>query len=234
MKSWLRSSFGLAEEKVVVTLPQLRAMSAEGDDRAVRGLMMAVPENRRLLYVGSDHAYKNVECACEAARRVQEIYPDTRLFVTLPFDHPLCDGKVILGLGYLRGSALRAAYELATVFVMPSLVECGNLTVLEAMSFGTPVLVADRPYARDTCEDAAVFFDPLRSEGLATQIVCLLGDVRQRTKMVDLGGALVERRQRGASYSTMISHLVSLAGRSGTPSGVTAEPEGRLRWRADL
>jgi len=52
-----------------------------------------------------------------------------------------------VGIGQLKTGSLRRVYELATVLVQPSLTETVGLPMLEAMSVGTPVLAADRPYA---------------------------------------------------------------------------------------
>lgn len=211
MKSWVLSAFGLPVEKIIVSLPHARKLAIEGENCSVETAMMAVPADRRFLYVGTDYAYKNLQRAREATKIVREKYPGARLFVSFPNDHPLCDDRAVQGLGYLRGASLRTAYRLATAFVMPSLVESGTLTPLESMSLGTPVLAADRPYAHDTCEDAAEFFDPSSAVDLASKMMELIQDERRRTALVQRGAAVVARRREGAAYEAMIEHLLGLA-----------------------
>ncbi|GAA4187907.1 glycosyltransferase family 1 protein [Gryllotalpicola kribbensis] len=51
----------------------------------------------------------------------------------------------VLPLGFLPDTDLAVAYDRATVFAFPSLAEGFGLPVLEAFSFGTPVVVSDDP-----------------------------------------------------------------------------------------
>lgn len=51
----------------------------------------------------------------------------------------------VLPLGFLSDADLAVAYDRATVFAFPSLAEGFGLPVLEAFSFGTPVVTSDDP-----------------------------------------------------------------------------------------
>jgi len=51
----------------------------------------------------------------------------------------------VLPLGFLSDSDLAVAYDRATVFAFPSLAEGFGLPVVEAFSFGTPVITSDDP-----------------------------------------------------------------------------------------
>lgn len=51
-------------------------------------------------------------------------------------------GKNVVFTGFLRGKAWRDAYAIADLFVMPSISEPFGLTPLEAIGYGTPVLIS--------------------------------------------------------------------------------------------
>jgi len=110
----------------------------------------------------------------------------------------------VVGLGYLQGAELRQAYELADALVMPSLVETVGLPMLEAMNVGIPVIAADRPYAHDVCEDAAVFFDPLDASALAHRITRVLCDEDLRRDLVCRGRDIIRKRRAARPYERMV------------------------------
>jgi len=68
-------------------------------------------------------------------------------------------------LGRIDDADLAVAYDRATVFVFPSLAEGFGLPVVEAMSFGTPVIHSDDGAVREVASDAGVTVarDPLGS-----------------------------------------------------------------------
>ncbi|OII15434.1 glycosyltransferase family 1 protein [Curtobacterium sp. MCBA15_008] len=59
-------------------------------------------------------------------------------------------------LGRIDDADLAVAYDRATVFVFPSLAEGFGLPVIEAMSFGTPVIHSDDEAVREVASDAGV------------------------------------------------------------------------------
>jgi glycosyltransferase involved in cell wall biosynthesis len=83
-------------------------------------------------------------------------------------------------LGRIDDADLAVAYERATVFVFPSLAEGFGLPVIEAMSFGTPVVHSDDAAVREVASDAGVTVarDPRDSyaERLAQAIYQVVND----------------------------------------------------------
>jgi glycosyltransferase involved in cell wall biosynthesis len=126
----------------------------------------------------------------------------------------------------LSGANLPAAYKAASAFVLPSLVESGNVTMMEAMSVGTPVLAADRPYAHDLCEDAALFFDPRDPDAFANAAIDVLANEPLRKRLSRLGLELVQRRQENRPYRILLDHLCQLAEKGVLLSSAVAVPEG--------
>lgn len=75
------------------------------------------------------------------------------------------DHRVIL-CGYVFGNALAELYSNATVFVQPSFLEGMPLTLLEAATYGTPVVASDIPCHREIIgSDSAVRLFPAGDVG---------------------------------------------------------------------
>lgn len=132
----------------------------------------------------SDRRRKNVETTLPVLRRLLDDGLDVRL---VRAGAPLSIGQRRLAtelgvldriddLGRVDDDALVEVYNVADVLLFPSLYEGFGLPPLEAMACGTPVVASDIAAAREVIGDAGLFADPLDANGLADQIVRILGD----------------------------------------------------------
>jgi len=64
----------------------------------------------------------------------------------------------VLLLGYQYGTALQQLYENCRLFIMPSQIEGLPITLLEAMSYGRPILFSDIPENMEAAEGVGVSF----------------------------------------------------------------------------
>ena len=212
MRHWVSRDFGVPIERIRVFTPAPRELPTPAVPTPALDQMHAAGSDRRLLYVGSTSPHKNLDMVARAIGRLRQRVPGVTLFVTCSAEHAVCRHEGVVGVGYLEPAELREAYELATVLVMPSLVETTALPMSEAMSVGTPVLAADRPYARDMCDGAALLFDPLDEADLAEKAANLLSDEGLRAALVSAGLQVVSTEQRLSAYSDMVSRLAELCG----------------------
>jgi glycosyltransferase involved in cell wall biosynthesis len=83
----------------------------------------------------------------------------------------------------------RAMYLLrkATVCVLPSRFENMPRVSIEAMALETPLIVSDIAAFRESCGDAALYFDPLRPQHLTHAILKVIGDSQERERLVSAG-----------------------------------------------
>jgi len=86
----------------------------------------------------------------------------------------------VLFIGNIPWADVPALYNLAEVFVFPSLYEGFGLPPLEAMACGTPVIAADVSSIPEVVGDAGLLIDPNDAEGLAETLGRVLNDAALR------------------------------------------------------
>ena len=192
MREAVVHQFGLASSQVHVFMPPAPTFPAATPVAALD----AAPRGRRVLCVGTNLTYKNVELARTATRLAE-----AALFATA--DMP-----------GLSRSELRAAYESCDALVMPSRCESLGLPLLEGMRLGIPIVALDRPYAREVCGDAAVYA-PDDAPAMAAKLHDLLADAGLRARLVAAGHERVEQLDRAKGYEAMVRTFVHAAGLRG-------------------
>lgn len=165
------------------------------------------PEQKIILYVGSDHPRKNLPTLARAFAQIKKDIPDAVLMKV--GDPGVPEGRVEflrildeLGIrdkvkfyGNAKDQALRFLYNIADVFVFPSTFEGFGIPPLEAMACGCPVVVSNATSLSEVVGDAALLHDPHDVEGFAASIKHVLTN---KNLAQDL-------RQRGLSQATKFS-----------------------------
>jgi len=82
----------------------------------------------------------------------------------------------VIWTGYAKTEEMVALYNLADVFVFPSLYEGFGLPPLEAMACGTPVVVSNISSLPEVVGDAGLVVDPLSEEDIAEAILRIVDD----------------------------------------------------------
>lgn len=90
-------------------------------------------------------------------------------------------------LGYVAETDLAGLYNLAELFVYPTLYEGFGLPPLEAMACGCPVMVSNVASLPEVCGEAAQYVNPLDVEEMGHQMRRLLGDETGLARMSQLG-----------------------------------------------
>lgn len=101
----------------------------------------------------------------------------------------------IIRLGFVQMSDLVKIYNLATVFVMPSIYEGFGLPILEAMSSGVPVVTSEKGSLPEVVGDAAYIVNPLDIDDIANGIKKVFEDISLRENLSKKG------LSRAASFS---------------------------------
>jgi glycosyltransferase involved in cell wall biosynthesis len=89
--------------------------------------------------------------------------------------------------GWVPREELYSLYERARAFVYPSTFEGFGMPVLEAMAAGIPVACSDIPPLHEVAGDAALFFDPLDEDDIASGIERVMGDSSLQQTLAQAG-----------------------------------------------
>ncbi|MFZ5982091.1 MAG: glycosyltransferase family 4 protein [Patescibacteria group bacterium] len=84
--------------------------------------------------------------------------------------------KSVKFIGYVVGDDLVPLFREAEFFVMPSLYEGFGTTVLEALASGTPAIISNVSSLPEVAGDAAIYINPMDTEGLANEMFRLSKD----------------------------------------------------------
>jgi len=215
-KEELAARFDIKDSKV-------RVISHGLDQKFLEELPFAdLEETRRkydlpspfLLFVGAQEPRKNLLRLLEALKIVHLQGQEISLVLVGP---PGQDSTSLLALaeklglaawvrstGYLPEEDLRCVYRLAKVFIFPSLSEGFGLPLIEAMASGVPVAASCAPAIPEIAKEAALYFRPEDSEGMAEKIILLLESNQARQELIAKG----KKRAQGFSWEKAASETL--------------------------
>lgn len=194
---------GIRPEKISVVYlaagEQFKNQKSEVKEQKLR-TKYNLPE-KFLLYVGDVTWNKNLPRLLDAVKKinvplvmigknlVQEDYDKSN-----PWNQDLNrvnelarDDKNIIRLGFISMEELTQIYNLATVFIMPSLYEGFGLPILEAMACGCPVIASKEGSLPEIAGDAVFYVDAYNVENIAYGIERVLKDKKLQGELIEKG-----------------------------------------------
>jgi len=173
-----------------------------------------LPE-RFILTVATLEPRKNLPFLVEAYRRFSSLAENNSGLVIAgragwklaSLQHALREsGHEFVLTGFVPQRHLVALYNMADVFVLPSLYEGFGLPPLEAMACGCPVIVSNRGSLPEVVGDAALLIDPESLESLVAAIRRVSGDRSLRDELRRKGF----ERVKHFSWSTTAARTLDL------------------------
>lgn len=196
-KKDIQKYFNIPEEKISITYDAIDDDFLVKDKAEIDYLYdkYRIPKNKRLLlYVGNLKPHKNLSILLKALKAL--IREDVHLllvgkaFKSVDLDEQEKQMGVrdkIIHTGMVNKAELIDLYNIADLFVFPSLYEGFGIPPLEAMACGTPVIAAYNSSIPEVLGDAAEYFDGKNDSMLAKKILEVLADENKQKKMIEKG-----------------------------------------------
>jgi glycosyltransferase involved in cell wall biosynthesis len=215
--------FNLEPEKIEVVYNALddsflRGHSTPEEQAMIRGRYQV--DSPFLLYAGRISPHKNVARIIEAFSALkgelakEGAFPDLKLIVIGDevSKNPDIRRAVIRSgvqhdvrfLGYVSIDVLRIFFDMAKVFVFPSLYEGFGLPPLEAMAHGTPVVASNTSALPEVVGNAAMMVNPENVFEISRALMRVLTDQSLRERMKAAGLEQAQRFSWDASVRRMI------------------------------
>ncbi len=149
-----------------------------------------------ILYVGSTKIHKNIGVLLRAYKKFCAAVPmdlvsaGELLSLSVESGECLADEALrrnIHELGKIDDADLVAAYQCASMVVLPSLYEGFGFSVAEAMKAGVPAIGARSASIPEVMGDAGLLFDPLSSDELAGLFERVATDDALRRSLIERG-----------------------------------------------
>ena len=155
------------------------------------------------LYVGTLQPRKNILSLMHAFKAFSTKHPEYKLVIAgkkgwmyqdvfeLRSDLDLRDQ--IIFTGFIPDSAVKALYTHAASFVMPSRYEGFGIPILEAMSYGCPVISSTSSSLPEIGGEACLYFDPDNTSELTEKMELMLADTDLRLSLVAEGKKRIKK-----------------------------------------
>ncbi|MBI1740832.1 MAG: glycosyltransferase family 4 protein [Acidobacteriales bacterium] len=240
-KSEIAKTFGIPDDRIEVVYNAI-------DERFLRG--HATQSDRELiaeryqvnypflLYAGAIRPHKNVVRTIEAFSALktelekEHQLPDLKLIIIGDdlSGHPGLRRTVVRSgvqndvrfLGFVPIEVLRIFYDVAKVFVFPSLYEGFGLPPLEAMAHGTPVVTSNTSSLPEVAGNAALLVNPENVFEIQRALRKALLDPALRTRMKQRGYEQAQRFSWTSSVERILQIYREVAGK-GVSSGIAAD-----------
>jgi glycosyltransferase involved in cell wall biosynthesis len=181
-----------------------------------------------ILYAGAIRPHKNVVRIIEAFSALksellkEQQFPDLKLIIIGDdlSSHPRLRRTVVRScvqhdvrfLGFVPIDVLRIFYDVAKVFVFPSLYEGFGLPPLEAMAHGTPVVTSNTSSLPEVAGNAALLVNPENVFEIQRGLQRALLDPALRAQMKQRGYEQAQRFSWTASVSRILEIYREVAG----------------------
>jgi glycosyltransferase involved in cell wall biosynthesis len=215
--------FRIAPERVSVvgeaSDPIFRVLDHPQPSARLRSLGITV-DSRAVVYVGGFGPHKNLEKLIAAFAALQSEFADVNLIMVGEYEREVFHSSFqqlksivqelglanrVIFTGHLADDDLVTLLNLATVLVLPSLMEGFGLPAIEAAACGCPVIATKASPLPSLLGDGALYVDPLDHKELETALNRVLSSGELRGRLRELGLAAARQLTWEAAARQMIN-----------------------------
>jgi len=181
----------------------------EGASAAFQPRREALVKPPFVVYTGSLYPHKNIERLIKVIRSIEvplKIVCSRNVFSKrLEKKVRLLKAENLVEfLGFIPDKKLVSLYHQASALIQPSLMEGFDLTVVEAMAAGLPVIISDIPVHREIAGEAAIFFNPCDVNQMTVAIKQVIQSPKLQKSLCQKGLKQVKQYQWSKTASQTI------------------------------
>jgi glycosyltransferase involved in cell wall biosynthesis len=145
----------------------------------------------RLITIAHNYPHKNIKIIKNVLAYLKNCEMNYTFFITIDdIDYKKnfsgLEGQVI-NLGPIESKHCPFIYKQCDALFLPTLLESFTASYPEAMKMEKPILTSDLSFAHSICKDSAIYFDPLRPENIAYNIIRLANNKKLQTELINNG-----------------------------------------------
>lgn len=165
-----------------------------------KNIITSDPSLFRVLVPGSYYVHKNIERIIKSLviLKDDDIRKNIKIIFTIPNESSewirlyslakkLNVDEFIETVGFVENSKFAELYLKSNVIMCSSLVESSTAVFPEAFLSNRPLLVSDRPFSRELCEDGALYFEPCDEKSIIGAILKIKSDIPLQRSLVKKG-----------------------------------------------
>lgn len=190
--------YNIPEDKIAVVYNAVDSRFVHRDRESVCYLLdkYHIPRDKKvIMYVGNLKPHKNLPRLLEAYSKMNGREDTCLVLVGKAFDSEDLTPQIkalgiedsVIKTGIIVDNELVDFYNLADLFVFPSLYEGFGIPPLEAMACGTPVVCSNNSSLPEVVGDAAYMFDPYDEKQIRDAMEKVLGDDSLAQSLVERG-----------------------------------------------
>lgn len=157
------------------------------------------PQNKVVLYVGSETPRQNVPLLIKAFAELKKQMPEVKLLkIGEPQSYSAREKNLqlvgnlnlqedIIFAGYIKEDDIPKCYNAADLLMYPCSYAGFGLPPLEAMACGTPVITSDTSSLPEVVGDAGIMIDPNNVDLMAEKMYEVLNDDQLNNKLIKTG-----------------------------------------------
>jgi glycosyltransferase involved in cell wall biosynthesis len=194
----LEKKFGISKDKMVVTYNSYETRDSRPETRNSQ-----LATRNYIFNIGTLEPRKNQIRLIQAFDLIKDEFSDLELWIgggkgwcyEKIFEEvvKLKLEKRVKFLGYINEVDLPSFYKNAELFAFPSIYEGFGIPIVEAMSFGCPVLTADNSSLKEVAGDAAVFVNAENIDSIANGLRKILNNEMLKKELIKKGFIQVKK-----------------------------------------